>query len=312
MEQNEFKILIVDDGILNREMLRRILTSEYTDPGGVQKLSCDVAMAESGPEALEKIASDPPDLILLDIVMPDMSGFDVLSTLKKSEAASSIPVMIITGLNNIEAEEKGFALGAVDYITKPFHESLVRARVKIQLKIIEQLRLIEHLSLVDTLTNITNRRGFDNRMNIEWKRAIREKVPLSILMLDIDHFKKINDTYGHQQGDEVLKVVAYLINSGINRTTDLAARWGGEEFIALLPNTDLPGARSVAESIRARIENFLLMSIDGTVQLNVTISIGVNTIIPSIEDEIMNFIDGADKALYTAKKSGRNRVCSQE
>lgn len=311
MEQSEYKILIVDDGLFSREMLRRMLLSEHTIMNEIRKPDYEIITAENGLEALEKAANEKPDLILLDIVLPGMSGFEVLAELKESEATKPIPVVIITGLDSIEDEEKGLSRGAVDYISKPFHESLVKARIRIHLKTVEHLRIIEQLSLIDHLTNIPNRRAFDKQMEIEWKRGIREKIPLSILIIDIDHFKKFNDTYGHQQGDEVLKAVAGLIKSEAKRPTDLAVRWGGEEFMVLLPGTNLVNAIEIAEKIRGKIEKAKILSIDGDFQLNVAVSIGVASKTPSVEDKIEDFIEQADTALYAAKESGRNRVCSQ-
>jgi diguanylate cyclase (GGDEF)-like protein len=188
---------------------------------------------------------------------------------------------------------------------------LVKARVKTHLKIVNQLRLIEQLSLEDTLTNIPNRRNFDNRMILEWGRAIRDKVPLSVLMIDVDHFKIFNDTYGHQQGDKALQTVANAIRSALKRSSDFAARWGGEEFAVLLPNTDADGAMGVAERVRMSVEESMVASICNTTKLKVTISIGIATVMPSQEDTIIDLVRQADTALYTAKSMGRNRVCSK-
>jgi diguanylate cyclase (GGDEF)-like protein len=231
--------------------------------------------------------------------MPDMSGFDVLSMLKETDNTNAIPVICITGLDSVENEEKGFILGAVDYITKPFHQSVVKARIATHLRIVEQMRIIEKLGLIDALTGIPNRRSFDSRLATEWSRAVREKSSLSMLIIDIDHFKNFNDSHGHQQGDIVLKRVAEIIKSTLKRPADFFARWGGEEFVALLPNTSSAGALKFAEAIRENIQN----------NSNVTASIGNSSIIPTPNDAIKDFIEHADKALYVAKASGRNRVC---
>jgi len=251
---------------------------------------------------VERATRDKPDLILLDIVMPGMSGFDVLSVLKESEITRSIPVICITGLNSVSDEEKGFRMGAVDYITKPFHQSIVKARIETHLNIVEQIRMIEQLCLFDSLTKAPNRRSFDDHMAIEWGRSMREQTYLSILMIDLDHFKKLNDTFGHQHGDTVLKEVANLIKSTIKRSADFFARWGGEEFTVLLPSTMLNGALALAEAIRAKIE----------AESSVTVSIGVASMTPSPESSITDFITQADKALYDAKRDGRNRIVFYE
>jgi len=175
-------------------------------------------------------------------------------------------------------------------------EKLVRERTA---ELDEQRKLLEHISMTDQLTNIPNRRNFDNRLNMEWRRAIRDQLPLSFLMLDIDKFKMYNDTYGHQEGDAILKAVAKSLEQSVKRSGDLAARWGGEEFAVLLPNTNSHGASVVAETIRANVEKSTV----------VTISIGVNTQIPEQNNSLDHFISAADNALYKAKEMGRNRVC---
>jgi len=305
-----FKVLIVDDSTFNLGVLRQMLQVDNLHPGELAQ-NYEIIAANSGAEALEMVEAEKPDLILLDIIMPGMSGFDVLTSLKKSNdtRTRSIPVIVISGLDSVEDEEQVFLLGAVDYITKPFHKSLVKARIRTHLRIVEQMRIIEQLSLIDALTDIPNRRQFDNTIATEWKAAIREKTPISLLMMDIDHFKHFNDTYGHQQGDVTLKIVAKTILSSVKRPNDLAARWGGEEFVALLPNTNFNGAMSVAENIRKAVANSEITRIDGSEPLTVTISIGVTSIIPTTADSVFEFVQQADKALYEAKESGRNRVC---
>ncbi|MDR0330778.1 MAG: diguanylate cyclase, partial [Chitinispirillales bacterium] len=229
-------ILIVDDEKTNLMILTRILGEKY-----------NIFAAKDGAYAIKKAAELKPDLIMLDIVMPGMSGYEVLAALKKQDATREIPVIFITGLTSAEEEEKALSLSAVDYINKPFRPNIVMLRVRNQIRNINQIRTIERLSMIDQLTEIANRRSFDNRLNQEWRRAIREKTPISLLMLDIDKFKTYNDTYGHLQGDIILRAVAKEIERSLKRPADFAARWGGEEFAALLGNTDAPGALKVAE-----------------------------------------------------------------
>jgi diguanylate cyclase (GGDEF)-like protein len=164
--------------------------------------------------------------------------------------------------------------------------------------------------MTDQLTELPNRRNFDNRLNMEWRRAIREKTPISLLMVDVDKFKDYNDTYGHQQGDLLLKAVAKTIDKNLKRPADFAARWGGEEFAALLANTNAPGAQEVAERIRADVEkiNFTCQQCSDTAP--VTISIGAATMVPVPADSLDLFISAADDALYQAKRTGRNKVCA--
>ena len=304
MQHSRFKVLIVDGLPSDLEALRRIV--EYREPDDLSSAACAVITATSGPETLKKVNSERPDLILLDLAISGGSGLDVLSAMKENGASRPIPV-IMTGRENYEDEERCFRLGAVDYITKPFHPSVVSARIKMHVRSIEQLRIIEELSLLDALTCLPNRRSFDSQLATEWKSTIREKTPISLLMMDIDRFKDFNDTYGHQQGDIALKAVADAITVSVKRPKDFVARWGGEEFVVLLPNTDLPGALCVAETIRKRVER---AKIPGVSNAGVTISIGAAAEIPPINSSASDFIERADKMLYAAKESGRNKVCS--
>lgn len=294
---SDFSILIVDDEKSNLEILSKILQSNHT-----------VYIAKSGETALMRAEKDNPDLILLDIVMPDMDGFEVLSRLKGNDATRNIPVIFITGLDSVKDEERGFFLGAVDYITKPFHASIVKARVKTHLKIVKQMRTIERFGLTDSLTELPNRRSFDNQLNIEWGRAVRENKPVSLLMMDIDNFKVYNDTYGHPQGDILLKTVADIFVSTLKRTTDLVFRWGGEEFTVLLPDTGMHGAMTVAEKIRANVEAAVVPRLDNGEPTRVTISIGVESVTQFSGISAEDFLQASDHALYTAKESGRNQV----
>lgn len=292
----KFSILVVDDEKSNIDVLHHILKEEYT-----------VYVAKNGQNAIRMARDHIPDLILLDVIMPDMSGFEVLEELKISGMTRNIPVIFITGLNNAEDEEKGFILGAVDYITKPFHRAIVKARVRTHLKIIEQMRVIERLSMLDALTNIPNRRSFNDQLNREWGRAVRNKTPISLLIIDVDKFKKYNDSYGHPQGDALLQAISVVFEQSLKRSTDFVARWGGEEFTILLPETDLNGAKEIAEKIRANIENLVIPCADGS-PTSTTVSIGVNSESPVLGRPVAGFVSRADEALYAAKASGRNRV----
>jgi len=294
--KKEFTILITDDAKANLEILSGILSPFY-----------NIMISRSGARALELAEERQPDLILLDILMPEMSGFEVISQLKGSSSTNKIPVIFITGLSGVEDEEKGFFLGAVDYITKPFNKSIVKARVNTHIKIVDQMRTIEQIALIDPLTKISNRRGFENRLDAEWTKAARERTPISILMLDVDKFKYYNDTYGHQQGDAVLKAFSDITTRSLKRPVDFAARWGGEEFVILLPYTDISGAAEVAERVRGNVESTKIPTEDGA-DTSITVSIGVNTVIPDGAATVANFISIADQALYKAKETGRNKV----
>jgi len=296
----EFTILIVDDEKINLDILGGILSPAY-----------NLLIARNGQRAIEIAREHKPDLILLDVLMPGMSGFEVIEKLRESDDTARIPVIFITGLKGAEDEEKGFILGAVDYITKPLHKAIVKARVNTHIRIVDQMRTIERIGLIDPLTKIANRRGFESRLDAEWKRAVREKTSISVLMMDIDKFKNYNDTYGHQQGDEVLKTFADVCMKTLLRPVDFAARWGGEEFVILLPDTDLNGAAEVAERVRKNVEDTVIHTEDGA-ETGITVSIGVNSLIPDSGALTDDFIKKADQALYKAKESGRNRYAVNE
>ncbi|MCL2800537.1 MAG: diguanylate cyclase [Treponema sp.] len=302
-------ILIVDDDTSNLMELTHILSSEYK-----------IHAVKDGASALEKADEYLPDLIIMDIVMPDMNGFEVFEKLKESDKTKAIPVIFITGNTESGDEIKGLACGAVDYLRKPFNDTIVKLRVLHHIQIINQLRMIEQLSMSDQLTNLPNRRSFEARINEEWNKANREKTPISVLILDIDHFKLYNDTYGHQQGDAALRAIAKIFTHVLRRPGDFVARWGGEEFIVLLSNTDLKGALEVAEHMRAAVEEAEIPGTDG-LMTKITVSIGANTKMHDSEQQASNterrysgamdeFISRADMALYDAKKKGRNRVCN--
>jgi diguanylate cyclase (GGDEF)-like protein len=293
-------LLLVDDEKSNLKLLTSILGSEYT-----------IYTATNGANAIEKAKEYIPDLILLDIVMPGLDGYETLSELRKCAETKKIPVIFISGLSSNEDEAKGLSLDAADYISKPFSAMIVKLRVRNQIQIVNQFRTIEHLSRIDQLTNIPNRRSFDERLRAEWNRTIREQTPISILILDVDKFKNYNDTYGHQQGDVLLQAVAQILSRLSRRSSDFAARWGGEEFVILLPNTPLAAALDIAERLRADIENEEVPYAGNTIT-KVTVSIGVNTQIPGQADSIDAFILGADKALYAAKELGRNKVVASQ
>jgi len=292
-------ILIIDDEIANLQVLTGILEQEYT-----------IFAAKDGATAIKIARSNLPDLILLDIMMPGMDGYEVLAALRDVKATARIPVIFVTALDSMEDEKIGLSLNAADYIGKPFHPAVVRLRVRNQIQILNQIREIERISLLDQLTGIANRRSFDERIQAEWKRAVREgdSVPLSLLLIDVDRFKDYNDSYGHQQGDRALQAVAGVLSGISRRAPDFAARWGGEEFIVLLPGTPPEGAAAIAENIRKQIEDMDIPLADGSPS-RVTASIGAVTRLPAAGDLwVSAFLSAADKAMYAAKSRGRNRV----
>jgi len=296
-DSDKNSVLVVDDDKANITALSNILSQEYT-----------VYAAKSGLEAIRAAKRHLPDAILLDVLMPEMDGYETLSRLKRDEETQSIPIIFTSEQANAEHEEKGLGLGASDYICKPYVPAIIKLRVRNQIKVVTQLRLINHLSTTDQLTGIPNRRSFNIQVNKEWGRNMREKKPLSLLLLDIDRFKVFNDTYGHQQGDEVLRIIAETLLRSLRRSADFAARWGGEEFIVLLPGTAMEGAFINAERIRENIEQTSISVANGQTE-GLTVSIGVATMTPSQDCSQSELISQADRALYAAKELGRNRVC---
>lgn len=291
-------ILIVDDTPMNLQVLSGMLSAVY-----------DVRIATRGEKALQIARSEPmPDLILLDVMMPDMDGYEVCRRLKSDPVTASIPVVFVTAKSEVEDETHGFSLGAVDYITKPFHLPIVSARVQTHLRLSRQARLLEEYAFLDPLTLLPNRRKFDMVAEEEWRRAMRNGEPLSIAMIDIDFFKGYNDSLGHGEGDICLQKVASVIKHSTSRGGELSARYGGEEFIVLLPHTDMENVHKSAENIRSAVEALHIPHPVSTVLAYVTVSIGYATVYPKEGLRLDEVMKRADDALYTAKKGGRNRV----
>jgi diguanylate cyclase (GGDEF)-like protein len=292
-------LLIVDDEASVLSVLNRILSGEY-----------GILTAKTGKEALKLAQEQHPDLILLDILLPDLDGYNVIVQLKSNAETNAIPVIFITGLASEDAEEKSFLLGASDFIIKPFKPAAIRARIRKQLDILNQMKTLEGIGLTDYLTGLPNRGSFEDRLEMEWRRAVREQKAISFLMVDIDGFKAYNDSYGHPQGDALLRAAAGVFTSWAKRPADHPARLGGEEFGVLLPDTELKAAMTIAEGIRTAIETLRLPVKDNKKASSVTVSIGVKSVIPQRDSSVADFISGADEALYAAKKAGKNRVCS--
>jgi len=314
--QEKPSILVVDDTTDNIDVLKEALRKDYI-----------VRPALDGATALKIASTDPkPDLILLDIMMPGMDGYEVMRRLRADHNTRQIPVIFVTSASDIESELKGLELGAVDYIVKPFSPVIVRARVRTHLELCEAKKKLERQNLelkaktdlleeivnLDSLTGISNRRHFDKVLDVEWSRALRNKLPLSIIVADIDYFKKYNDQYGHIAGDICLCSVAQCLSSLLQRPTDMVARYGGEEFVAVLPETDMNGAALLAENWRAGVAELRIPHSASTVADHVTISAGYATIIPT-RNQMSYFLVGvADEMLYQSKEMGRNLACGKE
>jgi len=304
------KVLVVDDIQLNRK-----LQKTYLESVGYQ-----VILAQDGVEALQRIEQECPDLILLDIMMPKMNGFQVCRRVKSSENTRFIPIIMVTALNEIEDKVKGIEAGADDFISKPFNKLELLARVKSLLRIkhlhdelelkIQELEIAQgkllQLAITDGLTELYNYRYFKDQLNQEITRAKRHNTTVSIAMIDIDYFKNYNDTHGHPAGDLVLKKIAELLRNNI-RKIDVAARYGGEEFALILVETDKQAAAFVANKIKTLIERQKFNFEETQPNGKLTISMGVATY-PIDAITVDDFVKKADQRLYRAKKAGRNRV----
>lgn len=301
MNNQKPMILIVDDKPANIHILAEALGSQY-----------DITVATSGKLALELIGrANKPDLILLDIIMPEMDGYEVCNRIKENDATKDIPVIFVTARNAPSDEEHGFNLGVVDYISKPYNLPIVLARVRNHLKLKLKSDMLESLAMLDGLTGIPNRRRFDEIIGMEWRRAVRSGRSLSLVMMDIDFFKQYNDNYGHGAGDNCLIKVASALARCLSRPGDLVARYGGEEFIALLPLTDEAGAFTIAKRFLSEIDSLMIPHAYSEAAGYVTISAGCASIIPTRTTSHKLLLQSADTLLYEAKKNGRNRVCSQ-
>lgn len=291
-------VLVVDDNPVNLTLLDAVLSPEYR-----------VRVATGGEQALDAAGSDdPPDLILLDVMMPGMDGFEVCRRLKESQKTRRCPVIFVTALDEEANEELGFSLGAVDYIAKPFSIPVVRARVRTHIALKKQADQLEQLSHVDALTQIANRRRFDEAFDQEWRRASRDRRPLSVLLVDVDHFKEFNDHYGHGAGDECLHRVASCLAGSVARSGDLVARYGGEEFVALLPDTGAEAARLIAERMCGGVRGLGIPHAHSSAAPCLTISIGCSTADPPGEGAPQRLVEVADQMLYRSKAGGRDRV----
>jgi diguanylate cyclase (GGDEF)-like protein len=289
------KLLIVDDSPDALDVARVRLAKE----------GLEILCADGGVSGLELAHREKPDLILLDLEMPDMSGFDVCRALKADVDLCMIPVLFVSASSTAEDKVRGLDLGAVDYVTKPFDAFELRARVRAALrtKHLQDL-LIEHAH-IDPLTGLPNRRALMENLQREWSRMQRYGNRLSFIMADVDHFKRVNDTYGHHIGDKLLQELAHVIEKQC-RQTDLPCRYGGEEFAIVVPEPTEGGAASLAERCRQEVAKIQIAA--GNEMVGATVSFGVADATHAPSSEIL--VIHADNALYQAKNSGRNMVVS--
>lgn len=302
MLSHRAKVLIIDDDVTTIRMMADSLTPDY-----------EVIVATAAEEGLHQARTGQPDLILLDVIMPQINGYDVCRRLKADDLTLKIPVIFVTALDAVNQQTKGFELGAVDYITKPIEVALLRARVQSHTRLYQQTLQLESLAATDPLTGLANRRKFDESINHEIERSHRLQTTLSLLIVDIDDFKAYNDHYGHGKGDDCLVSVARLLKKAALRGTDLVSRLGGEEFGIILTDTDRDGAQVIAQHILDLFADAAYPHIKASIHSYLTVSIGFVTVdfailTDNLPDE-RAMIDAADKALYQAKNSGRNRFC---
>lgn len=292
------RLLVVDDQPANVQALYRLFSAEH-----------QVLMATSGEQALKVAVEQQPDLILLDVVMPGMDGYQVCAVLRADPATRDLPVIFVTGERDEEAETRALDVGAVDFITKPINPRIVKARVRTHLQLKGQTDLLREWVYLDGLTRVANRRSFEERVAAEWARAVRQGAPLSVLMIDVDHFKAYNDARGHQAGDECLQRVAAEMRATLKRPTDLLARYGGEEFVCLLPDTDLDGALRLADKLRATLRACAIEHGAPGAGDQVTLSIGACTKPADVVGSVPALLREADAQLYVAKSRGRDQSC---
>ena len=295
------RLLVVDDQPVNIQALYQAFAADH-----------QVLMATGGEQALALCAGQQPDLVLLDVVMPGMDGHEVCRRLKADAATRDIPVIFVTAHNDEAAETLGLELGAVDFISKPINPKIVRARVRTHLTLKAQSDLLRQWVYIDGLTGVYNRRHFDERLAAEWGRAGRSGSALSVVLLDVDLFKRYNDRYGHQAGDDCLRRVATALKTGTRRPGDLVARYGGEEFVCLLPDTALPGAMVLAQQLGAAVHALQIEHGDSAVAPVVTVSLGVCTRPAGDAGSAAALLRQADAQLYRAKTLGRHQVCGAE
>ncbi len=310
----EPKILIVDDDTGTIRLLLHILEGMG-----------EIFFATGGVDAIRKVAQLQPDLVLLDVEMPDLDGYHVCQEIKADPTFVDLPILFVTAHNNVESETRALDAGAADFISKPPSPPVVRARVRTHLALKQRTDQLRRLASFDGLTGVANRRTFDETLLNEWHRSCRNGSPLSVLMIDVDYFKRFNDYYGHQAGDDCLRSVAQTLADAVRRSGDLVARYGGEEFAVILPGSDVAAAATVAEAMRARVEALAIPHQAAEERTIVTVSVGAAATIWDAPGDISvahaashalrcrnvatpSLVGAADRALYEAKRSGRNRM----
>lgn len=290
------KILVIDDSPVQTEFLCSILRGDY-----------ELTVCHTSAEGLKASKEDEYSLILLDVVMPGMDGFQLLQELKAAEMTRYVPVILLTSLADVQYEERGLLLGAVDYVTKPFKPVIIKARVNTHIQLYRYQAQFKEQAMVDGLTGVANRRRYEEGSRARWREAIRFGLPFSVCMFDIDKFKVYNDTFGHPAGDQAIAAVAKTVASHFKRSTDLFARYGGEEFVAVFMGSVAETAYEFMKTARQAVEDLHIPQ-DPQVGQWLTISAGGVTLLPKEGDNYDTCLKMADTMLYDAKRYGRNMV----
>jgi len=293
---NDSTIIIIDDDVNLIRMLSHILK----DFGRI-------LFAVNGDQGLEIAKEHKPDLILLDVGMLPMDGYEVCRRLKNDDATSGSAIIFVTANTGMDTEIACLNAGAVDFITKPLNPPVVQARVRTHLRLKHDSAELERLAQHDALTGLYNRRFFDKALEAEYSRLQRHQLPLGIALIDIDFFKKYNDAYGHLAGDAALKAVAHAIAAATKRPAEFVARYGGEEFVVVLPQTDEQTLRQYGQMICDEVRALKIPHSTSDIFQNITISVGLAHAIPNVDSSPQTLVDRADQALYRAKTLGRNR-----
>ena len=313
------RVMLVDDQAIVAEALRRMLESEE---------DIDYHYCGDPAKAVEEAIAFAPTVILQDLVMPDIDGLMLLKFFRSNSNTKAIPIVVLSSKEDPKVKSEAFELDASDYLVKFPDKLEVIARIRAHSRsfLAQQQRdeayralrelqkeleaknvELERLSSLDGLTGIANRRIFDEFISNEWMRAARDGTPLSLVLIDIDHFKTYNDNYGHQGGDDCLRQVAHALAATVNRPSDLVARYGGEEFVVVMPGTAREGAIKIADALRTGIDSMNLPHAHSSTADHVTISLGVSTVVPTNDGKPEMLIEKADGALYKSKESGRNQ-----
>lgn len=306
------KLLIVDDDRASRAFLSLAM----------QQDGHQVQEASNAEECLDLAQQQTYDLILLDAQMPDMDGFTCCAELKATLADRCPPIIMITGLADTASVDRAFAVGALDYATKPIHMAVLRHRVRqvlrerelrtqlaaINQQLVAANRELQALARVDSLTQLANRRHFEEVLDQDWVRLLRSQQPIGLVLCDIDFFKQYNDTYGHPAGDSCLQAIAQVLRASVMRPGDVVARYGGEEFVLVLPDTNVSGLDQVTQRIHTQLSNAAIPHIGSRISSQVTVSLGATSALPTLSTYPQRLIELADQALYAAKAKGRNQT----